>query len=85
MIKIKDLKWDKSKELNRAAAVGVSGHYIIGTVCSGEYESKFVDMDAEFKYTSEFLGYATKLDAAIAICDKHHKKRVTDKYLTEDE
>lgn len=84
-MKIKDLKWNKNTELSRAAALGASGHYLIEAVEGGGYESRFVANDTEFKYVSEFLGHTAEFDNAVALCNAHHAKRVTEKYLVEDE
>ena len=80
-ITIKDLVWDHNEELNRFAASGLGGYYIIKEDYGDSYYTTFVGTGGDFKYDIVVISQRKDYKESMLDCNEHHKKRLTEKYL----
>lgn len=80
-IRIKDLAWDHNNAFERAAAPGVSCHYIVSKDEYSKYDAYCILTEVEVKYVKLGLGTFSTYEEACNRCNEHHKERLCEIFL----
>lgn len=79
-VTIKDLKWEYNEQLDRFAAPGLGGHYLIKED-NGGYYTTFIGTGGDFKYDIVVISQRGDYKESMDDCNQHHRDRLIEKYL----
>jgi hypothetical protein len=77
---IRDLKWDYNEQLDRFAAPGLGGYYLIKED-NGVYHTTFIETGGYFKYDIAVVSQRDNYKESMEDCNQHHRNRLIEKYL----